>query len=296
MTAASIRLHVDNLSCAGCAGRAERALAAVEGVHAASVNFATATATVEMEPVDVSALTAALKAANYPAHSESVTLQVEGMSCASCVSRVEAALAKVPGVEEAHANFVNSTAQVRYIEGVTDPAALAAHLSHAGYPAQAEIAGETHEHDEIAPARQRALIALALAFPVFVLEMGGHVIPGFMDLIGRSIGMGVAHWMEFVLTTLCLIWPGRVFFTRGIPALLKGAPEMNSLVALGTLAAWSYSTCVLLLPWLLPAASRVLYFEAAAVIVALVLIGRWMEARARGQAGVAIRALLKSAS
>src|SRR5690606_38894761 len=102
-------------------------------------------------------------------------------------------------------------------------------------------------------------------------------------------------WMQMILTVAVLAGPGRRFFTTGIPALLRGGPEMNSLVALGSGTAFLYSAVVVLVPGLIPPASRHVYFEAAAVIVTLILMGRWLEARAKGQAGAAIRALIELA-
>ena len=94
--------------------------------------------------------------------------------------------------------------------------------------------------------------------------------------------------MSFFLISAVMIWPGRAFYTIGLRALLKGAPEMDSLVALGTLAAWGYSTCVVFAPDLLPSDQHFLYFEAAGVITTLILFGRFMESRAKGQAGAAM--------
>ena len=122
--------------------------------------------------------------------------------------------------------------------------------------------------------------------------MGGHVIPGVHHWIGATIGHETSWLIQFVLTTLVLIGPGREFYARGFPALAKGAPDMNSLVALGTSAAWAFSVVALFAPALLPEGTRAVYFEAAAVIVVLILLGRWMEARAKGRTGAAIQKLM----
>jgi Cu+-exporting ATPase len=122
--------------------------------------------------------------------------------------------------------------------------------------------------------------------------MGAHLIPAFHMAIAKSIGTQASWIIQFALTTIVLFGPGRHFFTKGIPALLRGAPDMNSLVSVGTGAAWSYSVVATFLPGLLPEGVRTVYFEAAAVIVVLILIGRWLEARAKGRTGAAIQALL----
>ncbi len=225
----------------------------------------------------------------------SVKLEIDGMHCAGCAGRVERALAVVPGVRTASVNYAAGTALV---EGDANEDALAAASGDAGYPAHTVEAG-THSGTPALKARaearrtgRAALIAAVLTLPVFVTEMGGHAVPAFHHWLHGTFGQGPVWMMQFLLTSLVLLWPGREFFTIGGPALLRGAPEMNSLVALGSFAAWAYSSVVLFAPDLLPAASRVVYFEAAAVIVTLILVGRYLEARAKGRAGAAIEALV----
>jgi len=136
--------------------------------------------------------------------------------------------------------------------------------------------------------RHDTMIAAAFSLPVVVLAMGGHVFPAFADAIPK----GVNNWVQFLLTSVVLVWPGARFYRLGIPSLLRGHPDMNALVALGTAAAWGYSTLVLLAPDLLPKTARVVYFEAAAVIVTLILLGRLLEARAKGTTGSAVAKLI----
>ncbi|RMH48514.1 MAG: copper-translocating P-type ATPase, partial [Alphaproteobacteria bacterium] len=124
------------------------------------------------------------------------------------------------------------------------------------------------------------------------LSMGAHLVPGMAALIDRTIGATGSALVQMALTALVLMWPGRVFLAKGIPALMRGAPDMNALVALGAGAAFLYSSVVALVPGAVPAAARGIYFEAAAVIVTLILLGRWLEARAKGRAGAAISRLL----
>ncbi|MDT8328892.1 MAG: heavy metal translocating P-type ATPase [Roseovarius sp.] len=295
-TGTEIRIDVQGLSCAACAGRAERALEGVNGVSDVAVNFATGRAQMHLEGADATAIAKALSAANYPAREETVTLNVTGMTCASCVGRVERALLAVPAVLSASVNLANETAQVRYLSGSTDANQLARGLTEAGYPTRPKDGTPDDQAArraaEAAHARRQTLIAAALTLPVFLLEMGSHVIPGMAALIAGSIGTTVSWGVQFILTTLVLIWPGRQFFRLGVPALIKGAPDMNSLVALGTSAAWAYSTLALLAPGVLPENTRAVYFEAAAVIVTLILLGRWLEARAKGRTGAAIQKLI----
>ena len=292
---ATLTFEIGGLSCASCVGRAERALAGVGGVTSAAVNLATGRATVEGSPRSAE-MAAALDAAGYPARSDTVTLDVSGMSCASCTGRVERALAAVPGVLGAQANFATGRATVTVLAGTATPASLAEVATEAGYAAQPlddDVPRSGHDHDDAATGlRGRLILAAALTLPVFVLEMGSHVVPGMAGLVDGTIGREASWWLQAVLTTLVLAWPGRMFFAKGVPALLRGAPEMNSLVALGTAAAWLYSMVALLAPGLFPQGTRAVYFEAAAVIVTLILLGRWLEARARGRTGAAIERLV----
>ncbi len=285
------------MTCAGCAGRAERALTALKGVAGATVNFATGAAQVDADTASLDDITGALAAAGYPARTAQTTLSISGMHCASCTGRVEDRLAAAPGVVSATVNLAAQTAQVTYLSGATTPADLAQVVTAAGYPARpaddtAPDPADRRRTAEIDKARRATLLAGALTLPIFIVEMGGHLLPGFHHWLLDTLGRTPLWTLQFVLTTLVLAWPGRQFLVLGLPALLRGAPDMNSLVALGTLAAWGYSTLALFAPALLPEGTVAVYFEAAAVIVTLILLGRWMEARARGQTGAAIRRLI----
>ncbi|MEO0752718.1 MAG: heavy metal translocating P-type ATPase [Pseudomonadota bacterium] len=219
--------------------------------------------------------------------------EIDGMSCAGCAGRAERALAAVPGVMDARVNFAARSALVEAPDVTAQ--SLADALTSAGYPARVSETGTPlapREDAEALEARRRFFIAGVFTLPVFVTEMGGHLVPALHHLIHESIGQTVFWTLQYLLVTLVLCWPGRDFFARGFPALFRGAPDMNSLVALGASAAWVYSSVALFAPALMPAGTRAVYFEAAAVIVTLILLGRWLEARARGQAGAAIRALV----
>ncbi len=217
-------------------------------------------------------------------------LTVADMSCASCVGRVERVLNAVPGVASAHVNLATGQADIRHA-GDVDAAGLAAAVTQAGYPAQVQTGTPPEPTHDAGDLRRNLILAALLAGPVIVLEMGGHLIPAFHHWVHATIGQQASWLIQFALTTAVLLGPGRRFYTKGIPALLKGAPDMNSLVALGTLAAWVFSTLATFAPGLLPATSRAVYFEAATVIVVLILLGRYLEARARGRTGQAIARL-----
>ncbi|MBW4981314.1 heavy metal translocating P-type ATPase [Mameliella sp. CS4] len=284
------------MTCGGCAGRATRALEGVAGVTEANVNLANRMATVDTD-TDPEALRDALKTAGYPAAEQRIRLSIEGMSCASCVGRVEKALAAQPGVLEARVNLTAQTAEALVLAGSVTPQVLAEAVTGAGYPAKPIDADETpdataRQAEEAAALKRQTLIAGALTLPVFLGVMGGHLVPALHHWIDATLGQTLWWTVQFVLTTLVLIGPGRRFYRIGLPLLAKGTPDMNSLVALGTLAAWGYSSVALFAPALLPETARAVYFEAAAVIVTLILMGRWLEARAKGRTGAAIRHLL----
>ena len=280
----TIRLSLDGMTCASCVARAERVLKALPGVAGAAVNLSTETAEVQFEaPASRDAMAQALGRAGYPVRQSHITLSVEGMTCAACTGRVERVLKAQPGVADAVANLATRRAEITLWQPV-DPAALATAVKRAGY--EAAPMGEAQGHDpavELQRLWRDTAIAAALILPVFVAEMGGHLIPGFHMWLHGLIGMQALWVAEFVLVTLVMIGPGRRFFVKGIPSLLHGSPDMNSLVAVGSGAAWIYSTLVTFWPAIIPAASRSVYFEAAGVIMVLILLGRSLEARARGR-------------
>jgi heavy metal translocating P-type ATPase len=293
----TIHLPVEGMTCVSCAARVERAIKAVPGVTGAAVNVATSQAEVE-GTAGVAAVVAAVEGAGYSVPARSTGLSIIGMTCASCVARVERALKAVPGVTEARVNLATETAEV---VGVAETEALVAAVKGAGYEARLSAPGPNAVTDdataraEVEEARLKRdlLVAGALTLPVFVLEMGGHMVPAFHHWVMGTIGQGTSWLIQFVLTTIVLAFPGRRFFARGLPNLFKGAPDMFSLVALGAGAAWAYSTLATFLPALLPPGTVAVYFEAAAVIVTLILIGRLLEARAKGRSSQAIRRLVE---
>ena len=289
-----IAFHLDRMTCAGCVRRAETALAATEGVETAAVNLTQARATVR-GTAPVAALQYALGKAGYPMRVATLELDLDNVTCASCVARAENALGALPHVLRASVNMTTARAQVDMPDGMQDAPALIAALAAVGYPARLRASDSPDPATRAAregQAQARAfLIALALTLPVFITEMGGHLIPAFHHWLHELIGMQALWVGQFVLTSCVLAGPGRSFYARGLPALWRGAPDMNSLVAVGTLAAYAYSVIATFAPSLLPEASRAVYFEAACVIVTLILLGRWLEGRAKGRTGAAIAKL-----
>ena len=294
----TLQLAITGMSCASCVRRVEQALLNTAGVTEASVNLANekAQVTAALE-TSVSSLIGAINKAGYQVVSEQYELTIIGMTCASCVGRVEKALLRQPGVVTASVNLASESAQVTALAGNVDEAQLVAAIKQAGY--QAKPLASAREDDTARRATEQHnlkrdfSLALALTLPVFILEMGSHVIPGMASWIEATLGQTLNWRIQGLLTTLVLLGPGRRFLTAGIPALWRRTPDMNSLVALGSLSAWGFSVLVLVAGHLLPAGSHHVYFEAAAVIVTLILLGRFLEARAKGRTGEAIQGLLK---
>ena len=231
-------------------------------------------------------------------------LSIQGMTCASCVRRVEKVLSAVPGVTSASVNLATERAHVVLDTSQQELSEFAkpmiAAVQKAGYEASLIEPDEAPDDSlsiarelETARLQKTFLISLALTLPVFILEMGGHLIPAFHDWVHHHIGTQNNWIIQSVLTTLVLVFPGRDFFTKGIPALIHLSPEMNTLVALGSGSAWIYSIVATFFPALLPEGTRYVYFEAACVIVTLILLGRMLETRAKGRTGAAIQRLVR---
>lgn len=297
----ALTLPVEGMTCASCVGRVEKALAKVPGVATAAVNLATEKATVTLDrDLAPQVLVSAVETAGYDVPRETVDLIVEGMTCASCVGRVEKALEKVPGVLSAEVNLATERARVTELAGAVLPADLVAAVEIAGYDARLLGAGAPPPPDPVAQREVEAarlkrafVLAAVLTLPVFLVEMGGHMVPALHHWIAHSLGDTPSRLIQLVLATLVLAFPGRIFFAKGIPALLRRAPDMNALVAIGSGAAYLYSVVATLAPGWLPEGSAHVYFEAAMMIVVLILLGRFLEARAKGRAGAAIARLAK---
>nr|WP_034858132.1 heavy metal translocating P-type ATPase [Sinorhizobium sojae] len=294
-----IQVDVVGMSCASCVGRVERAIRAVPGVKSASVNLATERAEISFtEPVAIAEVLSAIRNAGYGARTESVELAVEGATCASCVRRIEQALKRVPGVLDATMNLATERALVSAAGGMVRIQDLLAAIEQSGYSAR-PVAAENPEdlqaeaRDREARSLSRALtLAAVLTLPIFVVEMGSHFVPAIHDFVMLHIGMQESWYLQMVLATIVLFGPGFRFFRKGVPALLRGGPDMNSLVALGTAAAWSYSAVATFAPAVLPRGTANVYYEAAAVIVTLILLGRYLENRAKGRTSEAIKRLV----
>ena len=306
-----VSVPVKGMHCASCVGRVEKAIGAVPGVGSVAVNLATEQATVSfLGPADLEAVLAAINKAGYASVLTTAHFSIAAMTCDDCVKTVEEAFRGVEGVVEVRVNLAAGAGTVRFVSGATTAAEIARAATEAGYPTReikpggggssagggghtlAHAQQHQHDHGDGGDLTRATLLALVLTLPVVTLEMGAHLFPAFHMFVMDRIGLQTSRIIEFALTALVLFGPGWRFFKSGIPALLHGAPEMNALVALGSGAAFAYSTLATFAPSLFPAGTNEVYFESAAVIATLILVGRTLEARARGQAGAAIQRLI----
>jgi P-type Cu+ transporter len=296
----TLSLTVAGMTCASCVGHVEKAISKVPGVTAVSVNLATERADVTFSGApDPAAVVRAVEGAGYEVPEAELELGVDGMTCASCVAHVEKALKSVPGVSSAVVNLATEKVNVRYRSGVASVGNIEDAIRSAGYEPRRIETGEgavDREREardrEMTGLRRALLIAAVLTLPVFVLEMGSHLIPAVHDFVMGTIGMRTSWFIQFALTTAVLFGPGLRFFRKGVPAILRGTPDMNSLVTVGTSAAWAYSVVATFAPRVLPPGTVNVYYEAAAVIVTLILLGRYLEAKAKGRTSEAVKRLV----
>ena len=279
------RLPIEGMTCASCVSRVERALQKLPGVAEASVNLATEAVSIRADiSVGLADFQTAVENAGYTVGESSVALSIDGMTCASCVSRVEKALLRVPGVVRAEVNLATETATITAATRQIDEAALVIAVERAGYvarPRHAEAAADAVAAAN-APGRSSewwpVAVAAALSVPL-VLPMVGLLFDQHWMLPG---------WMQLALATPVQFWLGARFYRAGWKALKAGSGNMDLLVALGTSAGYGLSLVQLLR---YGNQSMQLYFEASAVVITLVLLGKWMETRAKRQTTEAIRAL-----
>ena len=274
-------LPIDGMTCASCAGRVEKSLAKVPGVRSVSVNLATEQARIEAPAESLPALVEAVQQAGYSVPAHSLELDISGMTCASCAGRVEKALAKVPGVKSVSVNLATERAHVELL-GQVDPGLLINAVTQAGYGASLHQSEKTTEDDQqkrLHRERWALTLAIVLALPL--------VLP--MLLAPFGIHWMLPAWAQFVLATPVQFVLGARFYVAAWKAVKAGAGNMDLLVALGTSAGYGLS----LYEWAIaePGTMPHLYFEASAVVIALVLLGKYLESRAKRQTASAIRAL-----
>jgi len=273
-------LPIQGMTCASCAGRVERALRKLPEVSNASVNLASEQARIEAPADSLPQLIAAIEGAGYSVPSQPLELSVEGMTCASCVGRIERALSKLPGVSQVSVNLADEKARLQVLAGFDPQLALKA-VAAAGYSAQlhAERPATDQAQRRLRRERLTLLAAIALALPL--------VLPMLVEPFG--LHWMLPAWVQFLLATPVQFIFGARFYRAAWQALKARAGNMDQLVAIGTSAGYGLS----LYQWAVTPAGHMphLYFEASAVIISLILLGKYLESRAKRQTASAIRAL-----
>ncbi|MFZ6645912.1 heavy metal translocating P-type ATPase [Undibacterium sp. TJN25] len=277
-------LPISGMTCASCAGRVERALSKVSGAENVSVNFATEQVRLQAPPDSLPALLQAVDAAGYAVPGGHVELAIGGMTCASCVGRIERALAKLPAVKSVSVNLASERAHIETL-GNVDATALIAAVEKAGYsasPVQDTQATADEQQQRLSRERWSLLLAIGLSVPL--------VLPMLLEplgLLGRH--WMLPAWVQFALATPVQFILGARFYVAAWKAVRARAGNMDLLVALGTSAGYGLS----IYGWAnaAPGSMPHLYFEASAVVIALVLLGKYLESRAKRQTSSAIRAL-----
>jgi Cu+-exporting ATPase len=290
---------IEGMTCASCVRRVELAVAKVPGVNSASVNLATETASVAFDdPAARPQVVEAIRNAGYEVARQHSELAIDGMTCASCVSRIERAIAKVPGVIMVSVNLASERASVE-TTGSLPLTAIEAEVRAAGYEVHiisaapgADDSREAEREAERSRLARDVLIAAALTLPIFLVEMASHLVPSFHHWTLMTIGRDPLYIGYFILASIVQFGPGLRFYQKGVPALLRLSPDMNSLVVLGSSAAWAYSVIATFWPSVLPEGTANVYFEASAAIVTLILLGRLFEAKAKGRTSEAIKRLV----
>jgi Cu+-exporting ATPase len=316
MAEQQIELPITGMTCASCVNRVTKALKKVPGVADASVNLATEQASVRYDPAHArpEQLQAAVENAGYGVVTDQIEFPVTGMTCASCVNRVEKALKKVPGVLDAHVNLANEQASVSYVPTVAGWSELKAAVENAGYGviettgADAETMEDAEaaaRGRELADKRRKLIVGVALGLPLFLLSMArdfGLLAPwltsfwaaneelmghGGTEIMHYPASADLLNWLFLLLATPVQFYSGWDFYVHAYRALKNKTANMDTLIVLGSSAAYLYSVALMLF-----GIAGHVYFETAALIITLILVGKYLEARAKSQTSAAIRTLM----
>ncbi len=277
-----ITIAIDGMSCAACVSRVERAIRETAGVESAVVNLATNEATIAFDDAlcSLQKIITSLESAGYPIPIDTITFLIDGMSCAACVGRVQRALESTSGVQTAVVNLATSEATIQYIAG--EPGSLHKAVEGAGYTVRSAAKSQDREPDDRLAIRAVVSGIISASLMVLGSSVGQELIPS------SAIPVAMA-----VMTLPAQFWCGWPFLSGFLSGLRHGATNMNSLIAVGTLSAFGYSLAVTASSLITGSSgSEHLYFDTATMIITFVLLGRFLEQRARNRTSDAIRALI----
>ncbi len=295
----TVQIPISNMSCAACALRVEKALGRLPGVEQAAVNFATEKAQVTFDPesLSVAALVDTVRSAGYDVPAVTATYPVTGMNCAACSARVEKTIQGLSGVVRAAVNLATERLTVTYLPGIVTPAGIARAVQDAGYrmlvaedgaaPAEPGAAAEEERRRQVSLIRLKFIVSLAV----------GAILMLMMLIPESWLSMQTQWYVMFALATPVQFWAGGQFYRGAWAALRHHTTDMNTLIAVGTSVAYLYSAAVTFFPGAFERAAgagfeAAVYYDSAVIIIGLILLGRWLEARAKGQTGAAMRRLI----
>lgn len=305
-------LQITGMTCAACSSRIEKGLSRMEGVNQANVNLATEQATISYDPkmVDVSSLRDKVEALGYGTASESLDLNITGMTCAACSARIEKGLSRLPGVSRANVNLALETAHVEYAAGTLKPSDIMAKIKHLGYGAEVQQGEQEHQsvrERELQRKKWKWIISALLSIPL-LWAMVGHF--SFTSWIWVP-ELFMNPWFQLLLAAPVQFIIGWQFYVGAYKALRNGSANMDVLVALGTSAAFFYSFYLTLssgygtqptmehggmgMGTAVAVPSVELYYETSAILITLILLGKWFEAVAKGRSSQAIKSLIELA-
>ena len=297
----TVQIGISGMTCASCVARVERSLGKVEGVEKVGVNLATEKASISYDPeqTDLGALLGSIEKSGYEPRSAETSFGVTGMTCANCVSRVERKLGKTEGVLEASVNLATERATVHYLPDVVSERDLYSVVENTGYGILQEERGKDRvdtereaREEELRKLKRDLGVAALFSVPLIVITMLHMFVPTVDNWLMTSLGMQGFFILSFALASVVQFGPGLRFYKPGWKSLKSGSPDMNTLVIIGTSAAYGYSVVATFIPQVLPAGTVNVYYEASAAIITLILVGKYLEAIAKGRTSEAIKKLM----
>ncbi|GBD39980.1 Copper-exporting P-type ATPase A [bacterium HR37] len=284
-----VELPITGMSCASCVNAVESCIKGLDGVLEVNVNLATQRATVTFDPEKITPknIIKAIKETGYDVGTQKVSIPIQGMHCASCVEAIESALRELEGVIHVDVNLAAEKASVEFIPEITPLLEIKSKIKDAGYtPIEVEKEYEDLEKREIQDLKRRFIFSAVVGAIVFAGSMGSQSL-WIPDIL--------TNWVTlFILTTPVQLWAGWQFYKGAWSALKHSRADMNTLIALGTTAAYLYSVIATFFPGFFKSESLrpAVYYDTSAMIISLILLGRLLEKRARSQTGEAIRKLI----